>query len=68
MLAEADIMKQMDHRNVVKILAECTRGSQLCICLEWMPNGELNSLLQDMKHNGQELEPKDMIFMASEVP
>ena len=66
-IAEADIMKELNHPKLVKLLAVCTTGENICIVTEVMSHGALKEFLEDLKKNNQKLETKDMIFMAAQV-
>ena len=39
-LAEAKILKQCDHPNIVRLLGVCTDKEPLYIVMEWMPGGD----------------------------
>jgi serine/threonine protein kinase len=43
---EARLMFQLEHPNIVRVLAVVTRSLPSWICLEFMPNGDLKSYLR----------------------
>lgn len=44
-------LKDLDHENVVKLLAVCLKAEPLYIVLEYMPYGDMKSLLRHCKTN-----------------
>jgi serine/threonine protein kinase len=50
-LAEASIMKEMKHTNLVQLLGICTREPPYYIITEYMPNGNLLEYLRGNQKN-----------------
>ena len=46
MLNEADVMKNVQHNNIVKLIGVCTRNSPIYIVTEYMPLGNLQDYLR----------------------
>lgn len=46
MLNEADVMKNVQHNNIVKLVGVCTRNSPIYIVTEYMPLGNLQDYLR----------------------
>ncbi|CAI4225789.1 unnamed protein product [Auanema sp. JU1783] len=63
-LQEAQIMKQCDHPNLVKLYAVCTREEPFYIITEYMCNG---SLLQYLRSDGNNLAIQALVDMAAQV-
>lgn len=39
-LGEAEMMKQFDHRNIVKLLGVCTMGDPMYVIMEFVLHGK----------------------------
>jgi serine/threonine protein kinase len=63
-LGEAQIMKQCDHANLVKLYAVCTKEEPFYIITEFMVNG---SLLQYLRNEKNQLSIHAMIDMCGQV-
>ncbi|CAD6184941.1 unnamed protein product [Caenorhabditis auriculariae] len=63
-LQEAQIMKQCDHPNLVKLYAVCTREEPFYIITEYMSNG---SLLHYLRNDGSALGIQALVDMASQI-
>ncbi|XP_062505291.1 uncharacterized protein LOC134181999 isoform X2 [Corticium candelabrum] len=44
-LEEAHIMKQLEHKNIVRLLGVCTKDEPICVVMELMVYGDLKSYL-----------------------
>ncbi|XP_071234340.1 uncharacterized protein [Salvelinus alpinus] len=64
-LKEAQIMKTMEHPNLIKLLAVCTKNEPFYIITELMENGSLVEFLYNDK--GKTLRISDQIEMAAQV-
>ncbi|CAB3408663.1 unnamed protein product [Caenorhabditis bovis] len=63
-LQEAQIMKQCDHPNLVKLYAVCTREEPFYIITEYMSNG---SLLHYLRNDGNTLGIQALVDMAAQI-
>ncbi|KJH50592.1 src [Dictyocaulus viviparus] len=63
-LGEAQIMKQCDHPNLVKLYAVCTREEPFYIITEYMCNG---SLLHYLRNEGAALGIQALVDMAAQI-
>ncbi|GJN12465.1 hypothetical protein PR202_ga30744 [Eleusine coracana subsp. coracana] len=45
MVAEVEVLGQLRHRNIVRLLGWCTNGETTMLLYEYMPNGSLHDLL-----------------------
>ncbi|CAI5440339.1 unnamed protein product [Caenorhabditis angaria] len=63
-LQEAQIMKQCDHPNLVKLYAVCTREEPFYIITEFMSNG---SLLHYLRNDGNTLGIQALVDMAAQI-
>ncbi|XP_053311914.1 ephrin type-A receptor 7-like [Spea bombifrons] len=63
-LAEASIMGQFDHPNIIRLEGVITRGNTMMTVMEYMGNGVLDSFLR--KHEGQFTVPQ-LIGMLSGI-
>lgn len=64
-LAEAQIMKQMKHANLVQLFAVCTQAEPVYIVTELMPKGALINYLQT--NEGKNLSLNIYIHMATQI-
>lgn len=64
-LAEAHIMKNLDHPKLVQLYAVCTKEEPIYIVTELMKNGCLLDYLQ--KANRQVLDLPKLIYMAAQI-
>lgn len=64
-LAEAKIMKECRHKNLVSLLGVCTLEEPICILTEYMSNGNLLKYLQNGE--GKTLEINVLIDMCAQV-
>ncbi|VDD95015.1 unnamed protein product [Enterobius vermicularis] len=63
-LGEAQIMKQCDHPNLVKLYAVCTKEEPFYIITEYMCNG---SLLHYLRHEGHSLTLQALVDMCAQI-
>lgn len=64
-LAEAQVMKDLTHPNLIKLFAVCTREEPILIVTELMPNGCLLDYLQTKQ--GKALTIRHLIEMAEQI-
>lgn len=64
-LAEASIMKEMKHTNLVQLLGICTREPPYYIITEFMPNGNLLDYLRNA--NREELNFNVLLYFGLQV-
>lgn len=64
-LAEASIMKEMKHSNLVQLLGICTREPPYYIITEYMPNGNLLDYLR--QQNREDLGPTVLLYFAVQI-
>ncbi|GAB6030439.1 hypothetical protein CHUAL_007310 [Chamberlinius hualienensis] len=74
-LSEAEMMKELDHSNIVKLLGVCTRGEPVYTIMEFMLYGDLKTYLLARRHmvsdnnaeNRDEVSDKRLTCMAMDV-
>lgn len=75
-LAESEIMKRFDHKNIVKLLAVClNHNGPLLACMEFMLYGDLKTYLLSRRHlvndrvneESNDISPKRLTLMALDV-
>ena len=66
-LAEATIMKEMKHSNLVQLLGICTREPSYYIITEYMPNGNLLDYLRQQQNNRDEMGPTVLLYFAVQI-
>ncbi|CAJ0609227.1 unnamed protein product [Cylicocyclus nassatus] len=64
-LAEAAIMKDLHHKNLVQLLGVCTREAPFYIITEYMCNGNLLEYLR--KSDRSKLPPTVLMYMATQI-
>ena len=64
-LDEAKIMKDLLHKNIVRLYGVCTRGEPIFIVTEYMANGCLLNYLRDGQ--GSNLKFKTILDFAAQV-
>uniref|UniRef100_A0A8C2KVD2 Tyrosine-protein kinase n=1 Tax=Cyprinus carpio TaxID=7962 RepID=A0A8C2KVD2_CYPCA len=64
-LMETQILKKLRHRHLITLFAVCTSSTPFYIITELMEKGNLLSFLRGKE--GQNLEPQELIEMASQV-
>ena len=65
-LKEANVMKRMQHPNLVQLIAVCTIDRPMFIIVEYMAFGNLLDYLRDTT-NQKKLPANKLMFMASQV-
>ena len=63
-LWEAETMKTLQHSNVIKLLAVCTKGEKVFMVTEFMSQG---TLLEYLRHAGRSLKVQTLVAMAAQV-
>ncbi|XP_070575709.1 uncharacterized protein [Ptychodera flava] len=74
-LSEAEVMKQLDHVNIVSLLGICTRGEPAYTVMEYMLHGDLKTFLlsrrqfvsQPDKKGAEEISEEKLTEMAFDV-
>ncbi|KAF1002687.1 hypothetical protein AG4045_012451 [Apium graveolens] len=61
---EADILREVQHRNVVRFIGSCTKPPHLCIVTEFMPGG---SLFDYLHRNDTKMELSQLVKFAIDV-
>ena len=64
-LREMDIMKQINHPNIVNLLGVCTQELPLLIIIEFMHKGNLLDYLRGSE--GKNIEVVMLIYLAQQV-
>ena len=64
-MKEANLMKQIKHPNLVKLIGVCTRERPIFIVTEYMPLGNLLEYLRQADKN--DLPATTLLYMASQV-
>nr|VZI43954.1 unnamed protein product [Spirometra erinaceieuropaei] len=64
-LAEAAIMKNLNHKNLVRLLGVCTREPPFYIVTEYIPHGNLLNYLR--QRSPGELTPPILLYMAVQI-
>lgn len=62
-LGEFETMKKFEHKNIIKLLAVCTKGEPVLVVMEFMLYGDLKTYLLGRRHlvNDQTYEDSDEI-------
>lgn len=75
-LSEAEIMKKLDHKNIVKLLGVCTKQEPVYTVMEFMLYGDLKTFLLARRHlvnnkklheESDEISSKKLTMMALDV-
>lgn len=74
-LAESEIMKRFDHKNIVKLLAVCLQKEPLYSVMEFMLYGDLKTFLLSRRHlvndksneDINDISPKRLTLMSLDV-
>ncbi|XP_074272539.1 serine/threonine-protein kinase STY46-like isoform X2 [Silene latifolia] len=61
---EVDILRQVQHENVVRFIGACTKSPNLCIVTEYMPGGSLYNYLH---RNRKNLQLSELLKFATDV-
>jgi hypothetical protein len=66
-LREAKLSATLDHANIVHTIDLVTAGNEYFIVMEYLPGGDLRSLLKKVKRRGKRLTPAAAIYISREV-
>ena len=71
---EIKFMSQLNHENIVQLLAVCTQSDNPFIAMEYMENGDLNQFLQkymmledDIALYSNQIPPSVLLYMATQM-
>ena len=64
-MKEAELMKQIKHENLVKLIGVCTKERPIYIITEYMPLGNLLEYLRQAEKS--DLPAQTLLYMASQV-
>ena len=64
-LDEAQILKTLDHPNIVQLLAVCSSSEPVYLVTEYMENGRLSLYLREGE--GSELKLSQLIWLGAQV-
>ena len=64
-LDEAQILKTLDHPNILKLLAVCNAKEPIYLVTEYMVNGKLSQYLRE--GTGSELKLTQMLWICAQV-
>lgn len=65
-LDEAQLLKQLQHPNIIKLLGVSSETTPIYLLLEYMVNGRLSNYLREGK--GHELGLSQLLWIAAQVP
>jgi serine/threonine protein kinase len=66
-LREAKLSATLDHANIVHTIDLVTAGNEYFIVMEYLPGGDLRTLLRKSKRRGQRFTPRAAIYISREV-
>lgn len=66
-LREAKISATLDHANIVHTIDLVTAGGEYFIVMEYLPGGDLRTLLKRAKRRGKRFSPAAAIYICREV-
>src|SRR5512140_780967 len=66
-LREAKLSATLDHANIVHTIDLVTAGNEYFIVMEYLPGGDLRTLLKKAKRRGHRFTPKAAIYICREV-
>src|SRR5437764_283987 len=66
-LREAKLSATLDHANIVHTIDLVTAGNEYFIVMEYLPGGDLRTLLRKAKRRGKRFSPKAAIYISREV-
>jgi serine/threonine protein kinase len=66
-LREAKLSATLDHANIVHTIDLVTAGGEYFIVMEYLPGGDLRTLLKKAKRRGKRLSPAAAIYVCREV-
>jgi serine/threonine protein kinase len=66
-LREAKLSATLDHANIVHTIDLVTAGNEYFIVMEYLPGGDLRTLLKKAKRRGKRFTPAAAIYISREV-
>jgi serine/threonine protein kinase len=66
-LREAKLSATLDHANIVHTIDLVTAGGEYFIVMEYLPGGDLRTLLKKAKRRGKRFSPQAAIYICREV-
>lgn len=66
-LREAKLSATLDHANIVHTIDLVTAGGEYFIVMEYLPGGDLRTLLKKAKRRGKRFSPSAAIYISREV-
>jgi serine/threonine protein kinase len=66
-LREAKLSATLDHANIVHTIDLVTAGGEYFIVMEYLPGGDLRTLLKKAKRRGKRFSPSAAIYICREV-
>lgn len=66
-LREAKLSATLDHANIVHTIDLVTAGNEYFIVMEYLPGGDLRTLLKKAKRRGRRFSPAAAIYISREV-
>jgi hypothetical protein len=66
-LREAKLSATLDHANIVHTIDLVTAGNEYFIVMEYLPGGDLRTLLRKAKRRGKRFSPAAAIYISREV-
>jgi serine/threonine protein kinase len=66
-LREAKLSATLDHANIVHTIDLVTAGGEYFIVMEYLPGGDLRTLLKKAKRRGRRFSPSASIYICREV-
>jgi hypothetical protein len=66
-LREAKLSATLDHANIVHTIDLVTAGGEYFIVMEYLPGGDLRTLLKKAKRRGKRFSPRAAIYICREI-
>ncbi len=66
-LREAKLSATLDHANIIHTIDLVTAGSEYFIVMEYLPGGDLRTLLKKAKRRGKRFSPQAAIYISREL-
>lgn len=66
-LREAKLSATLDHANIIHTIDLVAAGGEYFIVMEYLPGGDLRTLLRKAKRRGKRFSPKAAIYISREV-
>ncbi len=66
-LREAKLSATLDHANIIHTIDLVTAGGEYFIVMEYLPGGDLRTLLRKAKRRGKRFTPKAAIYISREI-